>query len=163
MNNSELLFLEKNVYNNCSLLITNFIFHNESKEYKACSFLLNRNKIIFRKSKITPKKMGQFVTFWKRSSGPIEPYHENDEFDFFVINCSFENNLGQFVFPKSILIQKGIISSKNKEGKRAFRVYPLWEKAINKQAQKTQSWQKDYFILLSDKVNFELVRKMYVK
>ncbi len=164
MIDSELLSLEKKIYDNCSLKITNAISHDESKEYSACSFLLNENKIIFRKSKITPKKQGQFVTFWKRSDlGPIQPYHENDDFDFFVVNCSFENNLGQYIFPKSIPIQKGIISSKNKEGKRAFRVYPTWEKAINKQAVKTQSWQKEFFILLSNNIDFDIIKKMYSK
>ncbi|NHN25856.1 MepB family protein [Flavobacterium jejuense] len=162
MIDSELLTLENNIYKNCSLKITNVTSHDESKQYCACSFSLNDNKVIFRKSKITPKKQGQFVTFWKRSEiGPIQPYHENDDFDFFVVNSSSENNFGQFIFPKSILIQKGIITSNNKEGKRAFRVYPIWEKVINKQAIKTQSWQKDYFIILSNSMDFNSLKKMY--
>ncbi len=161
---SELLLLEEKIYNNCDFQISNVIFHIESKEYFACSFHLNESRIIFRKAKITPKKVGQFVTFWKRSnSGPIEPFHENDDFDFFVINCSSEDNFGQFIFPKTVLIEKGIVSSNNKEGKRAFRVYPIWEKPTSKQAEKTQNWQKDYFISLTNNIDFDIVKKKYIK
>ena len=161
MIDSELQLLKQS-YLSLSMEITNVNFHYESKEYNACSFQLGKTKIIFRKSKITPKKVGQFVTFWKRSKlGPIEPYHEHDDFDFFVVKCALENTNGQFIFPKSILLQKGIISSKSKEGKRAFRVYPIWEKTNNKQAEKTQSWQKDYFIVFDNTLNDDKVRKMY--
>lgn len=164
MIDSELLLLEDTIYHNCLFKITNVIHHIESKEYSACSFLLNDSKIIFRKAKITPKKTGQFVTFWKRSKiGPIEPYHEKDVFDFFVVNCKSENNFGQFVFPKAILIQKDIVSYNNKEGKRAFRVYPIWEKPISKQAIKTQNWQKEYFISLTNSIDFENVKRKYLK
>lgn len=164
MIDSELLLLEDTVYNNCSLKITNVILHDESKEYNACSFLLNDDKIIFRKAKITPKKVGQFVTFWKRSNfGPIEPFHVNDDFDFFVVNCTSVNNFGQFVFPKGILIEKGIVSSSNKEGKRAFRVYPIWETPTSKQAEKTQNWQKEHFISLTNNIDFNDVKKKYLK
>lgn len=160
----ELSLLETKIYTDSFFKITNVVPHNESKEYSACSFLLNENKIIFRKAKITPKKVGQFVTFWKRSnSGPIAPFHENDDFDFFVVNCYSEGNFGQFIFPRSVLIEKGIVSSKNKEGKRAFRVYPTWEKLTSKQAEKTQSWQKDYFVLLIHNIDFNFVKRLYLK
>ncbi|WP_264558718.1 MepB family protein [Flavobacterium sp. N2270] len=160
----ELNLLEEKIYNICNLKISNVIHQIESKEYFACSFYLNENKIIFRKGKITPKKTGQFVAFWKRSDlGPIEPYFEHDDFDFFIVNCSSEDNFGQFIFPKKILTQKGIISTDNKEGKRAFRVYPTWEKTTNKQAEKTQSWQKDYFVLFTNNIDFKLVKRLYLK
>ena len=159
---SELLTLEDNIFKNCALKITSVISHDESKQYSAGSFFLNDTKIIYRKSKHTPKKQGQFVTFWKRSAaGPIEPYHENDDFDFFVVNCYSDNDVGLFIFPKFILVQKGIISSKLKEGKRAFRVYPIWEKALNKQALKTQSWQSDYFVLFSEHTKYETIKELF--
>lgn len=164
MIHSELILLQNIIYDNCKFKFSNINLNNDSKEYYACSFVLDDSTIIFRKSKVTPKKVGQFVTFWKRSIlGPIEPFHENDDFDFFVINCSTDTNFGQFVFPKSVLVEKGIISSKNKEGKRAFRVYPNWEKTTSKQAQKTQLWQKDYFILLTNNIDFKLVKEKYIK
>ncbi len=102
---------------------------------------------MFRQAKITPTKIGQFVTLWKRNSikNVIEPFEVSDDIDLFVINVKTENRFGQFVFPKSILIEKGIITVK-KEGKRAIRVYPKWDLTENKQAIKTQKWQLDYFL-----------------
>ena len=38
------------------------------------------------------------------------------------------------------------MTSIKKEGKRGFRVYPNWVKPENKQAEKTQNWQQDYFV-----------------
>lgn len=63
-----------------------------------------------------------------------------------IINTETKSHFGQFVFPKDILITQGIFSTEIKEGKRAFRVYPSWEKTTSKQAQKTQEWQLDYFV-----------------
>ena len=159
---AEVSLLEQDCYTNCDFTIKNTILDSESIEYNASSFLLNEHKIIYRKSKETPKKMGQFVTFWKRSElGPIEPYNENNDFDFFVINCSTSTDFGQFVFPKSILIKKGIISSAKKEGKRGFRVYPNWVKPENKQAEKTQNWQQDYFVeIINNQSDLKQVNKL---
>lgn len=160
---AEVSLLEQECYTNCEFTIKNTILDPESIEYNASSFLLNGHKVIYRKSKETPKKLGQFVTFWKRSElGPIAPYNENDDFDFFVINCSTETDFGQFVFPKSILIKKGIISSTKKDGKRGFRVYPSWDFTVSKQAQKTQAWQNNYFIQLSENMDLTPLKKLYL-
>jgi len=122
-------------------------FEKESREYWACGFKVNNQKVIYRKAKITPKKAGQFVTLWKRSlKGPIEPLHIDDKFDLVIILTELDNEFGQFIFPKPVLVEKGIISSTLKEGKRGFRVYPPWDKAKNKQAIKTQQWQLNYFL-----------------
>lgn len=138
--------ISNEVYNPLNLLISDLLVELESKEYDACRYQLNGFKIISRTAKRTPKKVGQFVTFWKRNAaGPIEPFEENDEFDFFVVNVHCEDKSGQFVFPKSILIQKGIISTDKKEGKRAFRVYPSWDLVESKQATQSQKWQLEYF------------------
>jgi hypothetical protein len=118
----------------------------ESTEYGACRFLLNDSNVLFRTAKITPTKTGQFVTLWKRiNQGPIQPFDNNDLIDLFIISVRTENHFGLFIFPKSILITKEIVSDK-KEGKRAIRVYPSWDITNNKQAQKTQKWQLDYFL-----------------
>ncbi|MGJ8734864.1 MAG: MepB family protein, partial [Cellulophaga sp.] len=77
--NNQLSLIKTKIYDKCKLTITNFILEEESKEYDACRFLLSGRVIISRNSKITPKKLGQFVTFWKRSkSGPIEPFNAAD-------------------------------------------------------------------------------------
>lgn len=148
--NDNLTHIKSAIYNPFNLLISNLQIDAESKEYDACRFSMNGFNIVSRTAKITPKKLGQFVTFWKRSlAGPIEPFEESDEFDFFIVNVHCEQKSGQFVFPKSILIQKGIITTDKKEGKRAFRVYPAWDVVESKQALQSQKWQVDYFFELN--------------
>jgi hypothetical protein len=115
-------------------------------------------------AKITPTKIGQFVTFWKRSEkGPIEPYAVSDAIDFFIINTKSNDKFGQFIFPKSVLSQQGIISTNLKEGKRGIRVSPPWDLTISKQAQKTQKWQLEYFleIPLNKSVNLDRAKQLY--
>lgn len=154
--------IKSKVYDKCNFNITNFQFETESREYDACQFELNGFRIISRKAKITPKKKGQFVTFWKRNRNEIiEPFDLTDEIDFYVVNVWAENKLGQFVFPKSVLIDKGIISTETKEGKRAFRVYPIWDLTQNKQAVHTQKWQSNYFYKIDEMVNLEKVKSLY--
>ena len=124
----------------------------ESAEYGACNFILNidNNKstlIEFRVAKTTPKKVGQFVTLWKRiNNGPIQPYDLSDDIDFFIIYSQKDNNLGYFIFPKAILHKYGVISTNNHGGKRAIRLYSPFDNTINEQAKKNQSWQVKYFI-----------------
>ena len=84
-----------------------------------------------------------------------------DQFDFYVINTKTENQFGQFVFPKSELINRGIITTERKDGKRGFRVYPKWDKAQSKQAEKTQKWQLNYFYEISETTDLEKVNKLY--
>jgi len=154
--------IKSKIYDNCNLTILDFKVETESQEYDACTFNLNGKNIVSRTAKITPKKAGQFVTFWKRKeNGPIEPFEEKDEVDFFIVQVKNENNFGQFVFPKAILIKKGIISTKAKEGKRAFRVYPVWDITKSKQAEKTQKWQLDYFYEINEKTDFNNVARLY--
>lgn len=160
--NTLLAEINQRVYVKCGLKVSKLQAEQESKEYNACSFNLNRSIVISRTAKITPKKVGQFVTFWKRNgTGPIEPFYETDAIDFYVVNLQSKNKLGQFVFPKAILIQKGIISTSKKEGKRAFRVYPSWDVVKSKQAEKTQQWQLNYFYEINDSVNFKKVVALY--
>ena len=150
------------IFNKCNFKTSNIIIGKESQEYDGCEFLLDERKIIFRSSKITPKKVGQFVTFWKRNEkGITEPFSEKDNFDYYVINVQTENQVGQFVFPKSVLIEKGIISTSKKDGKRGFRVYPIWNKTISKQAIATQKWQLNYFFEVNENLDFNFVKKLY--
>jgi len=154
--------LNTEIYDSCGLEISDFQWEAESKEYHACRFDLNGRKIICRSAKITPKKVGQFVTFWKRNgNGPIEPFNDSDLLDFYVVNLRAENQSGQFVFPKSILIKKGIISTEKKEGKRAFRVYPKWDLPKSKQAERSQKWQLDYFYEMNDSLDINRVLELY--
>ena len=144
--------------------LTNPVIEKESADYGACQFKLNTLNILFRIAKTTPTKVGQFVTVWKRSAkGPIEPFEVSDNIDLFIINTRSGDHFGQFVFPKSVLSQQGILSTDLKEGKRAIRVYPPWDITTNKQAQKTQKWQLDYFleIPLDQPINLDRAKLLY--
>jgi hypothetical protein len=130
----------------------------ESSEYGACTFNLNNLNIRYRTAKITPTKTGQFVTLWKRiNKGPIQPFDSTDPIDLFIISTRKDNHFGLFIFPKSVLITKEIVSDK-KEGKRAIRVYPPWDVTSSKQAQKTQKWQLDYFLEINQDQIMDLKR-----
>ena len=160
--NESLKRIEKEVYKKCSFEITKYKNETESEEYDACRYLLNELKIIYRKGKITPKKVGQFVTFWKRNhEGKTMPFHELDDFDFYIITVKTEDRIGQFVFSKSILADKGIISTSIKDGKRGFRVYPPWDLTTNKQAKKSQKWQLDHFFEIDEDLDLKTISRLY--
>ncbi|MGN6647055.1 MAG: MepB family protein [Cytophaga sp.] len=133
-------------YSSAGIMFTNIEIAPESIEYAAMTFQLAHHRIIFRLAKITPAKTGQFVTIWKRNAdGITAPYAVEDAFDFFIIAVKKDSQAGQFIFPKSILLEQGVISENGKGGKRGMRVYAPWDKTENKQAQKTQQWQQHYF------------------
>ncbi len=157
-----LKLIKLKIFDECDFVMSDFMLEQESKEYDASQFTLCGRSVICRTARITPKKSGQFVTFWKRSKdGPIEPYDENDPFDLYIVNVVADEHLGQFVFPKQVLIKKGIISTQKKEGKRAFRVYPIWDIAKSKQAEKTQQWQLNYFYEINISTDLKRVRDLY--
>lgn len=117
---------------------------------------MNDSLIIFREAKITPKKIGQFVSVWKRNElGITQPHDLSDNFEFFIIKCQSKNKIGQFVFPKAELARRCIVTTPQKDGKRGFRVYPPWDKAENKQAIKTQEWQLNYFHYMNCEIDLQ--------
>ena len=142
-----LTHLETILYKPHNLYIHNIVIDKENTEYSGATFMLKEKNIIFRTAKKTPTKKGLFVTVWKRPypNNPIQPYDHNDSFDFFIIHVIEKEKQGQFIFPKSVLLKKNIISKNNRGGKRGFRVYPTWEAPDNDQARKTQLWQSAYF------------------
>ncbi|SHG92305.1 hypothetical protein SAMN05443549_108138 [Flavobacterium fluvii] len=137
------------VYDQCNFVLKNPQLNSESIEYGACSFELDGRKIQYRVSKITPTKNGQFVTIWKRNQdGITEPFDVNDEIDFIIVSSRNGDHFGQFIFPTTALADKGIITQNGKSGKRGIRVYPPWDIPQNKQAEKTQSWQLNFFLTI---------------
>lgn len=152
----------ENLFTTSDFTLTDFVVEKESKEYEGCNFKLNDLKIYFRKAKITPKKEGQFVTFWKRiPSGIIAPFDDEDDFQFLIVNVEFENQRGYFIFPKLLLAQKNILTTSIKDGKRAFRIYSPWDEPKNKQALTSQQWQLDCFTAASDLQNYLLERNLF--
>jgi hypothetical protein len=161
---SVLKIVKEFIYDKCGFELSNLKLNSESVEYGACSFDLNGKKIEHRVSKITPTKVGQFVTIWKRNKkGVTEPFDIFDEIDFVVVTSKSGDNIGQFIFPKSILAGKGIISKNGKDGKRGIRVYPPWDIVTNKQAEKTQNWQTRYFVTIKrdNSINLDLTKKIF--
>lgn len=144
--NTELLRMKKFLSEEINMEISKVTEDSEARDYYGCDFEAERLNFKFRKAKITPKKNGMFVTYWKRNSQNItEPFHEKDEFDFFLIAAEENEKYGFFLFPKEVLVSQNILTTEVKEGKRGFRVYPDWTKTGNKQAEKTQIWQQKFF------------------
>ena len=122
----------------------------ESADYGAFTFVLDGANIRFRVAKTTPTKVGQFVTLWKRlGKGSIQPFDQTDAVDYFVVSARTPEHFGHFVFPKSVLCARGIVSVAGVGGKRAMRIYPPWDTTTSRQAANTQRWQVEYFLDLT--------------
>jgi hypothetical protein len=135
----------------------------EGHEYSAHTFQLGNKKTLYRKAKITPSKVGQFVTIWKRNEeGITQPFHVSDGFDICLIAARQNEKFGVFIFSKETLLENKILSDSTNEGKRGIRVYPTWDAPTNKQAQKTQRWQVKYFLeIYEDKgINLTMAKRL---
>lgn len=158
--NTNLAVINKLVYQPCGFTISHFKAEPESKIYSACDFRLNNMPVKFRMAKITPTKVGQFVTTWKRDEhGKTVPFDVNDHFDVLVIGAINGEQIGQFVFTKQTLIENGVIKSNNSTGKCGIRVYPTWDQVNNKQAQHTQQWQSQHFFDFTNGANLNQFKK----
>ena len=167
MMHPDLIAAQALLYEPNGLRCNAIIEEKESKEYGACTFEMNHKNIAFRVAKITPTKIGQFVTLWKRiGRGPIMPYDTADGIDLFVVSVRSAAHFGQFIFPKDVLWQKGFVSKDGKGGKRAMRVYPPWDITDSPQARKTQAWQLLYFVEIqpsTDLINIEKLKNFMRK
>jgi hypothetical protein len=54
--------LNKINFRDFKAIVTNFEQSPEGQEYDACTYMLGKSKVIYRKAHITPNKAGQFVT-----------------------------------------------------------------------------------------------------
>jgi hypothetical protein len=159
---NDLGILQDILVNKLNLTICNIKIEKESKEYSAFTFEINGAKVLYREAKITPTKVGQFVTIWKRNNeGVTEPFNVNDDIDLVIISCRYNTNHGQFIFPKAVLGEKKIFTKNSIDGKRGIRVYPPWDIAINKQAIQTQAWQLEYFMDTGEDVDVGRMKKLY--
>lgn len=132
-----------------NITIQNYQEEKEAVEYNGCSFTINDELIHFRTGKITPTKIGQFVSFWKRNAQDIIiPHDTEDQFKNLIVFVQNKTQTGVFIFPKEALIKYDFISTNHQGGKRGFRLYPAWDKTENTQAKKSQTWQLNYFRLL---------------
>ncbi|MFE4515560.1 MepB family protein [Kitasatospora sp. NPDC056783] len=142
----DLLAAKALAYDPCRFVCSLPVAEAESAEYAACGFMVDGRSVRFRVARTTPTKVGQFVTVWQRSEeGPIRPFDAEDEVDLFVVSSRDDTGFGQFVFPREVLCERGIVSRNGSGGKRGFRVYPPWVTTANRQARGTQAWQVNHF------------------
>ncbi|HGH7177726.1 TPA: MepB family protein [Bacillus wiedmannii] len=145
------------VYKPNNLMITNLKEEKQNAEYAGWLFHLNKKTIRFRVSKITPNKIGQFVSFWEKDDNmQNQAFSYNAAPDLLVITCIDDNKLGQFIFPNEILLKEKILKTQCQKGKMAMRVYPIWDTPVSNQAKKSQIWQLQYFVDLSDPNNLPI-------
>ncbi len=151
------------IYNKCGWVATDVQPGKESAAYNGCRFTLKGKCVIYREAKITATKPGLFVTIWKRNElGTTAPFDITDGVDLVVIDVNKGALHGQFVFPVAALVEHGVFSGVNREGKRGFRVYPPWEQDLNMQATKTQQWQVAYFLKIdAGNIDTARVRLLY--
>ncbi|ERJ59065.1 MepB family protein [Sphingobacterium paucimobilis] len=143
---AQLYFLNDRLVEVFGIGISDIQVENEAKDYSGCHFKIGDLQFKYRKAKVTPKKIGQFVALWKRNAaGKTEPYHIDDPFDFYIVETQYGDQSGCFIFSKSVLVEREILSKENSEGKRGFRVYPIWDTPDNKQAIMTKNWQVRFF------------------
>lgn len=155
----EINLINEKIFQLCNLSLSNVIEEKESQDYLAHTFNLDDLKIIFRSAKITPKKIGQFVTIWKRNkSGITAPFSINDDFEFFIIAIKNDVDFGIFIFPKKVLHENKILSDASKDGKRGIRVYAPWDLPTSKQALKTKNWQNTYFLKIENSGNNDIIK-----
>ena len=121
----------------------------ESLDYGAHTLAVNGQSAAFRIARTTPKKAGQFVTLWQRTTpeggGPIRPFDSSDGVELFIVSVSGREGSGYFAFPQATLIARGVVSRDFVGGKRAMRVYPPWSIPANRTAQATQRWQLEFY------------------
>ena len=135
---------------------------HQNATYEGARFKINGHHYRSRLAKLTPKKKGYFVVFWvKDANDQNQPYDFATSPDKLIISVIDGHQKGQFIFPKSVLLEKGILSGPHVTGKMACRIYPSWVKNLNSSAQKTQNWQVPYFIDLSYEVDGHILKNLY--
>lgn len=131
-------------------------------DYEGATFQFKHHAYRTRMAKLTPKKKGYFVAVWEKAiNGTNQAYRYDDSPDKLIVSVIDGEKCGQFIFPKQILLSKGILKNDKQKGKMAFRVYPSWVTNLNATATKTQLWQSDYFIDISLGFDVKKMKEMY--
>ena len=153
MNNFQeaLRYMNQTIYEPKQITVESIQEEKQNAEYGAGVFRLSSKTVRFRVAKITPTKIGQFVAFWEKDNNNKNRPFIFEEAPELLVVTTFKNNneFGQFVFPKDILVKKNILRTTSTTGKMAIRVYPSWDTPTSKQALNTQKWQAPYFVDMS--------------
>ncbi|WP_339179399.1 MepB family protein [Oceanobacillus sp. FSL W7-1293] len=154
--------LTKSLLSGTDYDITNIVKEPQNMEYEGTTFTIHENMYRSRLAKRTLKKKGYFVVFWEKDVNHCnQPYAYSESPDKIMISIIDKDLKGQFIFPKSLLLEKRILRTINNKGKMAIRVYPSWEKPLNNAAKKTQAWQAPYFINVSNEIDWRRLRELY--
>ncbi|HID1499554.1 TPA: MepB family protein [Staphylococcus aureus] len=117
-----------------------------NQDYEALTFSFKEETYQSRLAKKTPTKSGYFVTCWTKDENNCNQPCSKEAFaDYLMIIVIDEELSGYFLFPRELLVEKGILTTFEHKGKMAFRVYPKWCNQLNKTAGQTQKWQCKYF------------------
>lgn len=117
-----------------------------NQDYEALTFSFKEETYQSRLAKKTPTKAGYFVTCWTKDENNCNQSYSKEAFaDYLMIIVIDEELSGYFLFPRELLVEKGILTTFEHKGKMAFRVYPKWCNQLNKTAGQTQKWQCKYF------------------
>lgn len=134
----------------------------QNSDYEGATFLLQGRIYRSRLAKCTPKKKGYFVAVWEKDeTGTNQAFNYDNAPYMLVIFVIDSEKLGLFAFPNTVLLTKGILKSTTQKGKMAFRVYPNWVTDLNVTAKKTQNWQRDYFLDITNGFEIEQLKIMF--
>lgn len=118
-----------------------------NQDYEALTFSFKEETYQSRLAKKTPTKSGYFVTCWTKDEDNYNRPYKIEEFADYLIVAVIDDELnGYFLFPRELLVEKGILASSKYQGKMAFRVYPKWCNQLNKTAGQTQSGNVNIFL-----------------
>jgi len=140
-----------------------FELEDQNQEYEG--FVLTRDDRTYRSrlARKTPRKNGYFTVFWRKGEDDRNrPYTLDECTDRLVITVLDQGKKGQFVFSKEVMTSKGIVTTDSSKGKMAMRVYPDWVTGLNPTAKKTQAWQSEYFMDMSEEIDGNLIRSLYL-
>lgn len=173
------LFLRNNLMSKGYELTSPIVLdrYPQNSKYEALEFSIDGKKILYRKGNVTSDRPGHFLSIWKRpdenstDSRRAMPYEENDlDYLFVEVGDCQTSKRGIFIFPLSVLIKKGVVTSDKAKGKMAFRVFPPWtssrgevkSKVFSDSAKKTQRWQGEYFVWVEDNVITEFEKFTHI-
>ena len=158
-------YVNKIIYEPNDLTVKSVQEEKQNSKYGAGTFQLSSKTVRFRVANITPTKVGQFVAFWEKDINNKNQPHSYEEAPDLLVITTFknENEFGQFIFPKEVLLKKDILRSTSTKGKMAMRVYPIWDNPGSKQAMKTQKWLLPYFVDMCspNKLPIEKIIELY--
>lgn len=110
MNNFQeaLRYMNQTIYEPKQITVESIQEEKQNAEYGAGVFRLSSKTVRFRVAKITPTKIGQFVAFWEKDNNNKNRPFLFEEAPELLVVTTFKNNneFGQFVFPKDILVKK---------------------------------------------------------